>query len=98
MVQFRDGEGQMQSSLGTHAGFEPYAAGRLWVREYDYHDEERPAPLWTVFDGQGQVLGFVETPKDLRIYEIGEDYILGRKEDELGVESVQMWPLDRSGG
>ncbi len=74
------------------------AAGHLWVREYDFHDEERPAPLWTVFDGQGQVLGFVETPKDLRIYEIGEDYILGRKEDELGVESVQLWPLDRSGG
>ena len=200
MVQFRNGEGQVQSSLGTHPGFEPYiapngslygkiyertpvlalwgslvvvgttsryelkafthdgtlarivrrgheprpvtdddvdayiaglrpmpgqspqqirrryrtvpvaehfpafssiiadAAGHLWVREYDFHDEERPAPLWTVFDGQGQVLGFVETPQDLRIYEIGEDYILGRKEDELGVESVQLWPLDRSGG
>lgn len=200
VVQFRDGEGQLQSSLGTHAGFEPYispdgrlygkiyertpvlelwgslvaigttsryelkafthdgalarivrrdheprpvtdddvdayiaalrqmpgqspqeirrrfrtvpvaehfpafssiiadAAGHLWVREYDFHDEERPAPLWTVFDEQGQVLGFVETPKDLRIYEIGEDYILGRKEDELGVEAVQLWPLDRLGG
>ncbi len=74
------------------------AAGHLWVREYDFPGEERPAPLWTVFDPEGRVLGFVETPAALEIDEIGEDYVLGRTVDELGVESVQMWPLDRSGG
>ena len=74
------------------------AAGHLWVRKYDFPNEEMPAPLWTVFDAQGQVLGFVETPADLQIYEIGEDYILGRKRDELGVEYVQLWPLDRLEG
>ena len=31
-------------------------------------------------------------------WEIGEDYILGRADDELGVESVQLWPLERRGG
>ena len=73
-------------------------AGYLWVREYDFPFEERPAPLWTVFDPGGRLLGFLETPKDLRIFEIGEDYILGRNRDEFGVESVQVWPLERSGG
>lgn len=73
-------------------------AGYLWVREYDFPLEERPAPLWTVFDPDGRVLGFVETPKDLRIFEIGEDYILGTYRDALGVQSVQLWPLVRSGG
>ena len=29
---------------------------------------------------------------------IGEDYILGRVVDELGVESIQLWPLERVGG
>lgn len=29
------------------------------------------------------------------IYEIGENYILGRVTDELGVEYVQVWPLRR---
>ena len=72
--------------------------GHLWVREYDYPQEERPAPLWTVFDPAGQVLGYVETPEGLLIGQIGEDYILGRAEDELGVEYVQVWPLARSGG
>ncbi|MYA12386.1 MAG: hypothetical protein F4087_02255 [Gemmatimonadetes bacterium] len=70
--------------------------GHLWVREYDYPQEERPAPLWTVFDPAGRVLGYVETPRGLLIGQIGEDYILGRAEDELGVEYVQLWPLARS--
>ena len=70
-------------------------AGYLWVREYDFPLEERPAPLWTVFDPEGWMLGFVETPAALLIKEIGEDYILGRTMDELGVESIRMWPLRR---
>lgn len=74
------------------------AAGYLWVREYDFPGEPRPAPLWTVFDPGGRVLGFVETPSGLAILEIGEDYILGRTEDDLGVESIHLWPLERSDG
>ena len=74
------------------------AIGNLWVREYDFPREERPAPLWTVFDPEGRVLGFVETPKGLRIGQIGEDYILGHFRDELEVEYVQVWALERSGG
>ena len=71
------------------------AAGNLWVREYDFPGEPRPAPLWTVFDPGGRVLGFVETPDGLDVLEIGEDYVLGRTEDDLGVESVHVWPLER---
>ena len=29
----------------------------LWIREYDLPREERPAPLWTVFDPEGHVTG-----------------------------------------
>ena len=39
-------------------------AGHLWVEEYEFPREERPAPLWTVFDPEGRALGLVETPKD----------------------------------
>lgn len=74
------------------------ALGHLWIREYDVPGEERASPLWTVFDAEGRVLGFVETPPGLRIYEIGEDYLLGRTTDDLGVEYVQVWSLERSGG
>ena len=54
----------------------------LWVREYNLPGEEGRA-LWTVFDPDGLVLGLVETPPGLVIYEIGEDYILGKVSDEL---------------
>ena len=72
------------------------ALNHLWVEEYEALGEERPGIIWTVFDPEGWVLGFVETPEQLEIYEIGGDYILGKTvSEELGVESVQVWPLER---
>ena len=74
------------------------ALGHLWVEEYAAPGEEMPGALWTVFDPEGHVLGYVATPPGLRIHEIGGDYILGRVEDDFGVESIQVWPLERSSG
>ena len=72
------------------------AVDHLWVQEYRLPGEGDAAPLWTIFDPQGSVLGFVETPAGVTdIYEIGEHHILGRAIDELGVEYVQVWPLRR---
>ena len=71
------------------------AVDHLWVEEFEVPGEERPGTLWTVFDAEGHVLGFVETPEGLEIHEIGEDYILGRVEDEFGVDFIQVWPLVR---
>ncbi|WP_419938846.1 hypothetical protein [Candidatus Palauibacter sp.] len=71
------------------------ARGYLWVEEYQLPGE--PVPAWTVFDDDGRVLGLMDLPPDLDIFEIGEDYILGSVSDDLGIESVQLWPLDRSG-
>ena len=72
------------------------ALGHLWVEEYELPADPRRARLWTVFDPDGRVLGFVETPKDLSIDQIGEDYILGAARSDLDVEMVQVWPLERS--
>lgn len=68
--------------------------GYLWVQEYRFPEQDEN--VWTVFDGDGRVQGFVETPPDLDVFEIGEDYILGTTTDELGVERVQLWPLERT--
>ena len=88
---------QIAESFPAFTEFMGDGAGHLWVREYDFPLEPRPAPLWTVFDPAGLVLGFVETPAELDIKEIGEDYILGRVVDEMGVEEFQVWPLERVG-
>jgi len=66
-------------------------AGYLWVRAYQ-------GAAWTVFDAEGRIQGLVETPPGLRTFEIGEDYLLGWRYDELGVEYVQRWTLDRGAG
>ncbi len=72
------------------------ALGYLWVAEFRLPDEDRDFTLWTVFDREGQALGFVETPPRLTIYEIGADYILGKSIGELDVESLELWGLTRS--
>lgn len=85
----------------THPAFRRVRADELdhlWVQEYILPEEAGPNPIWTVFDPGGHVLGFMETPAGLRIFQIGADYILGYATDELGVEYVQAWSLSRSGG
>ena len=72
------------------------ALDHLWVREYEAPGEDAGAPVWTVFDAEGRVLGFVETPAGLEIREIGADHLLGRVEDDSGGDFVQVWALDRS--
>lgn len=71
--------------------------GHLWVEEFVVPGDGEDGRLWAVFDPEGHVLGLVETPRGLRIYEIGEDYLLGSVEDELGVDYIQLWALKRTG-
>ena len=79
----------------AYVGSDPL--GYLWVYEYEAPGEERPGTLATVFDPEGRVLGFFEIPEGMAIMEIGADYILARTENDLGVHSVQLWPLERGG-
>lgn len=113
VVEIRDAEGRLRSSLGEHPGDERHITpdgyradpifssvfvdrlDHLWVEEFELPGQARPGSLWTVFDPGGRVLGFVETPDRLEIFEIGEDYILGRSWDEMYVEYVQLWALER---
>lgn len=88
-------QSKLEETFPAFAEIMSDAAGYLWVREYEPPKEAGPAPVWTVFSPEGRVLGFVETPAGLKIYEIGEDYLLGHAEGELDVEMIQVWPLVR---
>ena len=61
--------------------------GHLWVEEYLRPGDEQP--LWTVFTPEGKMLGDVETPPDLQLVQVGRDFVLGVRKDQLGVEHVQ---------
>ena len=88
-------QSQLEEYFPAFAEIMSDAAGYLWVREFEPPKEAGPAPVWTVFSPEGRVLGFVETPAGLEIYEIGEDYVLGHAEGELDVEMIQAWLLRR---
>ena len=96
----REGFGPVPVSdhLPAFASMMADALDHLWVEEYEAPGDEVPGVIWCVFDPDGKVLGFVETPEGLLIYEIGEDYIVGRVRDEMDVEFIQVWPLERVAG
>jgi len=68
------------------------ADGNLWVQEYRVGDEPEH---WAVFDPRGRFLGIVEMPGPGRVTEIGSDYVLGVWTDELDVEQVRLYGLER---
>lgn len=73
------------------------ALGHLWVADFKRPGDEYAGTLWTVFDDEGRMLGLVQTPGGTTVFEIGEDYILGLGTDDLDVEYVELWGLDREG-
>lgn len=54
-----------------------------------------PSGLHDVFRPDGVYLGTVKLPHDIDIMEIGADYVLGVARDEMGVEYVQLFGLER---
>lgn len=74
----------LPDSTPAHAELEVDAVGRLWVQRYTPPWEE--ANDWWVFASDGVWLGTVSLPAGLRVFEIGEDYVLGVTQDELDVE------------
>ena len=85
----------MVETFPAYSEIKSDALGHLWVAEFRLPDEDYDFTLWTVFDQEGHALGFVETPPGLAIYEIGADYVLGKRTGDLDVESMEVWGLSR---
>jgi hypothetical protein len=51
---------------------------------------------WTVFSPAGEWLGRVQIPSRFTVFEIGSDYVLGRRYDDQDVEHVELLRLDRA--
>lgn len=68
-------------------------AGHVWVAQFGLPGQPQK---WDVFDPAGVWLGTVGMPGDLVIHEIGMDYVLGVATDELGVERVGLYRLQRT--
>jgi hypothetical protein len=72
-------------------------AGRIWLQDYQpfwAFGPRRPA-MWTVLRRDGTPIARVSGGPSGEILEAGEDYVLMREADELGVEYVRMYRLER---
>jgi len=71
-------------------------AGYLWVARYWSPRREADAPvLWYIFNPDGAWLGSVTTPARFSVLEIGTDYLLGTRRDDVDAEHVQLLRLTR---
>lgn len=66
----------------------------LWVKDYNVPwDESRTT--WRVFSANGVPLARVQMPEGLDVQDIGADYVLGMWVDELDVEHIRAYRLER---
>lgn len=68
--------------------------GNLWVERYRPRWTTGPH-AWEVFDPEGRWLGRIDLPEDLEVYEIGRDFVLGVWSNEVDVQHVRMYSLER---
>jgi hypothetical protein len=67
--------------------------GFLWVGEH--HPDTRASRRWAVFDPEGRFVGSLAMPTRFTPLAISADRVLGRSEDELGVQYVSVYALTR---
>ncbi len=71
------------------------SAGHLWVGPGRGRTDAPARNAFLVFAPTGRMLGTVDVPA-VRVLEIGEDVLLGVREDALGVQILEVYRIDRS--
>ena len=68
--------------------------GALWVEKYRAPGADA-TPGWLVFDSSGVLVGHVTVPERFEVLEVGEAYVLGVFRDDVSVEYVRIYGLER---
>jgi hypothetical protein len=68
-------------------------SGNLWVQDFPGLED---AQRWTVYDRAGSLRARIALPTRFTPYDIGDDWILGRELDELDVEHMRLYGIQRS--
>lgn len=93
-------------SLPVYSALRVDPADRVWIKSYDPASDnlwtgalpQGAGGRWSVFEPDGQRVATVQMPEDLIVFEIGTDYVLGVRRDELGIEYVRLHTLRRVTG
>jgi hypothetical protein len=82
-------------SFPAYAAFHMDSEDNLWVEDYVRPSE--PRHTWNVFAKDGVQIAAAEVPEGFTVFEIGDDYVLGKWQDELDIEHVQLYELLKPG-
>jgi hypothetical protein len=86
-------------SFPAHYEIKTDALGNVWVQDYrSWVSEARVDRRWSVFDAEGAYQGEVLVPGALEVHDIGERHLVGRWTDELGVEYVHVYEIEKPEG
>jgi hypothetical protein len=66
----------------------------LWVQDYELPGSD--TVTWSIFDVEGHWISELVVPRDWQVLDIGADYLLVLVEDELDIERVRKYSLDRN--
>jgi len=68
--------------------------GRVWVRRFR-RPTEKEADEWIIFDSVGTLIARIHTPLDLQVYDIREDYVVGKTKGDFDEEYIRRFELIR---
>jgi hypothetical protein len=83
-------------SLGPPRFLKVTRQGRVWASATFPPSTE--SSTWTVYDLDGRRRATVEIPARLELQEIGSDYLLGRFRDELDINYIRLYRLEKPAG
>lgn len=70
--------------------------GNVWMS--DYTTTRHDSDTWRVFSPDGVFLGRVDAPAQLEVIQIGMDFILAHWSDDMEVEHIRMYALNKPQG
>jgi hypothetical protein len=86
-------ETDLPAAAPAYSAFFIDSSGNLWVGEHRFDLE--PPEKWLVFDPDGTLVTSVSTPPSFRPMSVTGDLIAGRATDDLGVEQVVVYAIQR---
>jgi hypothetical protein len=79
----------------AYSALEVDPTGAVWLMTGRHFPPGGPSPEWTVFSHRGVLLGTVVLPERFEPLEFGLDHVLGVWRDEMDVEFVRVYSIQR---
>jgi hypothetical protein len=72
------------------------AAGYVWAAQFHGRTQAESVVAWEIFSPEGEWLGAMRTPAGFDVLQIGADYIVGVRRDDVDMEHVEVRYLNRA--